>query len=165
MDADFLAATRDICENKQFQRLGEFQHHDATILDHSLKVAVLAYKTARLLGLDWRAAARGGLLHDFFLYNWRTERIVRGNKRILHGFIHPTIALETAEKEFILSPKERDSILKHMWPLTWPFVPGFHFLPPLYPESWIVNLADIFVSLRETRQAVFGNCPMGRDRV
>ncbi len=150
----FQEATADIRENGNFQRLGEFLHHGASILDHSERVAVLAFKAAQLLGLDSRAAARGGLLHDFFLYDWRSERIERKGRKILHGFIHPTIALENAEREFTLTPRERDIILKHMWPLTWPFVPGFHLLPPLYPESWLVNLADTFVSLRETKASV-----------
>ncbi len=40
-----------------------------TTLDHSLFVAYWSYRAARTLGLDEAAAARGGLLHDLYLYD------------------------------------------------------------------------------------------------
>ncbi|MFP4362263.1 MAG: hypothetical protein ACLFR1_00205 [Spirochaetia bacterium] len=141
-DKKYIEITKDIFENECFQKMEEYEHHDSTILEHVISVSVLSYDIARLLHLDYRAAARGGLLHDFFLYNWRTKRIVRNGKKILHGFIHPEIALDNAEGEFSLTKIERDIILKHMWPLTIP--------PPRYLESFIVNFADTFVSLRES---------------
>lgn len=37
----------------------------------------------------------------------------------------PKSALQNAEKEFLLNDKEKDIILKHMWPVTLPF-PKIH---------------------------------------
>ena len=42
----------------------------------------------------------------------------------------------------------QDIIKKHMWPLT--------VIPPSYKESWVVTVADKYVSARETLRGVFG---------
>lgn len=128
-----LPFVQDILHNEDFQSLRRYTHHGTTTCyHHTLEVAWLAYRLAIALKLDHVAATRGALLHDFFMYNWRT-----GGPR-LHGFRHPRIALNNASKHFVLGPKEKDSILRHMWPLT--------PLPPRYPESWIVTVADKIVS-------------------
>ena len=128
-----LPFVQDILHNKDFQSLQNYTHHGTTTCyHHTVEVAQLAYTLAKLLKLDYVAATRGALLHDFFMYNWRT-----GGPR-LHGFRHPRIAVNNASKHFALSPKEKDSILRHMWPLT--------PIPPRYPESWIVMVADKIVS-------------------
>ena len=83
---------------------------------------------------------RGALLHDYFLYDWHDKN--RANYQKLHGFYHPGIALRNAEKEYRLSPREKDIIKKHMWPLT--------IVPPRCREAWIVTTADKYCSLLET---------------
>ncbi|MCX8125405.1 MAG: HDIG domain-containing protein [Spirochaetes bacterium] len=131
-----LPFVQDILNNEDFKSLQNYIHHGTTTCyQHTLEVAQLAYRLASLLKLDYVAATRGALLHDFFMYNWRT-----GGPR-LHGFRHPRIALNNSLKYFILSKKEMDSILRHMWPLT--------PLPPRYPESWIVTIADKIVSIKD----------------
>ena len=42
--------------------------------------------------------------------------------------------MDNARKHFVLTEKEKDMILKHMWPLTRPL--------PRYRESFVVSLAD-----------------------
>lgn len=129
-----LSFVQDILHNKDFKSLQRYTHHGTTTCyHHTLEVAWLAYRLATALKRDHVAATRGALLHDFFMYNWRT-----GGPR-LHGFRHPRIAYNNASKHFALSPIEKDSILRHMWPLT--------LLPPRYPESWIVTIADKIVSV------------------
>ena len=94
------------------------------------------------LGCDEKKLVRGALLHDYFLYDWH-KREKRNIHPKLHGFYHPFIALNNAEKEYELSDKEKDIICKHMWPLTlWKL--------PLYRESWLVCFTDKFISIKET---------------
>ena len=69
----------------------------------------------RALGLDERAAARGGLLHDLYLYNWREKSTHPG---VRHGTEHPAIALDNARARFPLTWKEADIIATHMFPYT-----------------------------------------------
>ena len=67
---DFLQTTRELLESDQVRMMGRWKHHGPiSTLDHSLFVAYLSYRAAKVLGLDARAAARGGLLHDLYLYD------------------------------------------------------------------------------------------------
>jgi len=121
-------------------------HHGASVAEHSIAVAALAYRLARLLGVRRRLPqlVRGALLHDFFHYDWHREKPRSGG---LHGFEHPREALENAERDFgPLTRVERDCILRHMWPLT--------PIPPRYAESLIVCAADKLVSLLEMGEAL-----------
>ena len=74
----------------------------------------------------------------------------------LHGFRHPQRALENAEKEYNLTPRERDIIVKHMWPLT--------VLPPTCREAWIVTTADKWCSLLETFRILKGHGAKRKDK-
>ena len=116
------------------------QHADVSCLEHCLWVAYLSYWICERLNLsvDRRSLIRGALLHDFFLYDWHKKSSRKG----LHGFTHPRAALENAERLFPLNGKEKDIILRHMWPLT--------PVPPRYLESYVVSLSDKFCSLVET---------------
>ena len=50
------------------------QHTDGvTRYDHCLCVAYFSFTICRILGWDYRAAARGGLLHDLSPYSWEEE--------------------------------------------------------------------------------------------
>ncbi|AKN31522.1 HD family phosphohydrolase [Clostridium carboxidivorans P7] len=114
------------------------QHGNTNCLEHSLYVSYISYMICRRLGLDYRSAARGGLLHDFFLYDWHMRRPQKG----LHGFIHPNIALKNANKYFNLNDNEKDIIQKHMWPLT--------ITLPRYKESFVVLFTDKYCAFMET---------------
>lgn len=121
----FQDLVQDILEHPEFQQLSNFPHHKPfTILDHSLHVAWLTFIWSERLrkitpSYDSRSATRGALLHDFFLYDWH---LPRSDGKHWHGFRHPRIACQNAERCFCLSKKEQDIILHHMWPLTprWP---------------------------------------------
>lgn len=140
VDVDELQAFSQIIKHlllhPEVAKLAHFRHHRMiTRLDHCLEVAWLSYVLARRFSLDGAAAARGGLLHDLFLYEWLTE----GPR--LHGFRHPRICVENARKVTSLSEKEEDIIRKHMWPLT--------FSPPRYIESWIVCFVDTHCTVKD----------------
>ncbi len=121
----------DILEYDKYLKIKEFNHHyDTNIFEHCVDVAYSSYIVTKALGLDYKSTVRAAMLHDFFLYNWRTHIPEEG----LHGFVHPSIAYRNAKEKFDLNKKETDIILKHMFPLT--------IKPPKYIESIIVCLSD-----------------------
>lgn len=129
---------RDLNESGALAPLSGFRQHGSyTRLDHCFNVSYLSYALCLRLGLDYRAAARGGLLHDFFLYDWHTTKHEEGQ----HAFLHPHIALANAERHFELTPKERDIIVKHMWPLT--------ISLPKSPEAFLVSCVDKYCAAEE----------------
>ena len=135
----------DILNNEEYQQLASFTHHKPfTTLEHSLRVAQIAYnwsiKLEKALNLDTYAITRGALLHDFFLYDWHE---LRPNGSRWHGFRHPRIACQNAERCFSISEKEKDIILSHMWPLT-PRIPHSR-------EAFLVMMADKMASIQEFR--------------
>ncbi len=137
-DAEYIYYIRDLIEHSEVLRLRHFTHHrSVNCLEHSLHVSYASYRICKRLGLDYKAAARGGLLHDFFLYDWREEKHDEG----MHAFVHPKIALRNASRHFAVSPKEADIIVKHMWPLT--------IRLPKSPEAFIVSMIDKVCAVAE----------------
>jgi len=137
----FRDCSLELLKSEDVQLMGTFiQHANISCLDHSISVAYYSYCLCRKLNLnvDCRSIIRGALLHDFFLYDWHVTKNPRG----LHGFKHPLTALENAEEHFALNDREKDIIVKHMWPLT--------LTPPRYKEALIVSLSDKFCSIIET---------------
>lgn len=129
----------DLLENGAVRSMGSFiQHGDITCLEHSLYVSFLSYLACKRLGLDFRSAARGALLHDFFLYDWHDHAPEEGP----HGIVHPRISLRNAEARFELNRLERQIIRRHMWPVT--------LLPPTSPEAIVVCAVDKYCAVRET---------------
>ncbi len=140
-DAEYLAEVGDILGNETVLSMEKYpQHGHTSCLAHSVAVSYLSWRSCKKLGLNARAAARGGLLHDLFLYDWHTRYKEAGDA--FHGLTHPRIALENAARQFRLSEKERDIILKHMWPLT--------LRLPRHRESFVVLFYDKICSARET---------------
>lgn len=133
---EFIRILKPLLETPEVKQLADYKHHwNKNRLEHSLEVAWHGYYVSKKFGLDFTAAARAGLLHDLFFYDWLTE----GPR--LHGFRHPRISLANASKIASLSARERDIIRKHMWPLT--------VVPPRYPESWIVCIADTYCGIKD----------------
>ena len=128
-------------EHMRIER-SSFQHGIVTTYAHSIRVACLAVWFADRLHLwnrvDQRSLVRAALLHDYFLYDWH----VSDPSHRLHGFTHPFCALRNAEHDFALNARERNIIVRHMFPL----VP----VPPACREAWIVCCADKVCALRET---------------
>lgn len=119
------------------------QHGDVSVYEHVVAVAVESCRMADALArhgiaVDRPSLVRGALLHDYFLYDWHDPEPWHR----LHGFRHPFFALRNAENDFTLDERERNIIVRHMFPL----VP----VPPTCREAWIVCGADKLVALRET---------------
>lgn len=141
LEREFRTIIQDIDSNEEFRRLRLYFHHNSSIYDHARRVSYLSYRISKLLKLDYRSAARGALLHDFFLYDWRNHDEPDLARDRYHGAAHPWIALRNAERNFSLNEIERDIIVKHMWPLT--------IVPPRYKESYVVSFADKLLSSQE----------------
>ena len=137
---EFRAIIKDIVENDTVQQMRNFrQHYDTSCFDHCYKVALISYIICKKLNLDYISAARAGMLHDLFLYDWRIHE--PGRKRF-HAFHHPRIALNNSLKIFSLNKKEQDIILKHMWPIT--------VIPPKSIEAFIITFVDKYCALLES---------------
>lgn len=135
---EYTDCVRDLLDNQVMHRLDGFvQHGSVTSLDHSLSVSYYSFLVCKYLHLDYCSAARGGLLHDLFLYDWHKTKVFAG----MHTFNHPHTALENASRHFKLNKVEKDIIVKHMWPVT--------IIPPKYRESFIVSLIDKYCAIIE----------------
>lgn len=126
----------DIISNEEYLKLKRFCHHgECSRFDHSVRVARLSWKISNLLHLNSRESARGAMLHDFYLYcNHEREPME-------HIRSHPKDALNLAKTHFELTEREAEIILCHMWPLA--------DRRPVYPESYIVNIADTLCAVME----------------
>jgi uncharacterized membrane protein/HD superfamily phosphodiesterase len=140
-EPEYYEIIREIGEHEEFLKLKEFFHHNSSIYVHVQDVAYLSYRLCKFLKLDHHSAARGALLHDFFLYDWRNHDEPDLHRNKYHGIEHPAIALTNARKHFSINEIEEDIIRKHMWPLT--------LVPPKYKESFIVSFADKYLSSKE----------------
>lgn len=137
---EFKEIIQDITENSSVLSLKEHvQHMRGSRYAHCYQVAFYTYVLTKRLGLDYISATRGAMLHDFYFYNWRNKG-VEGQKRF-HAYRHPRIALNNAIENFDLNEVEKDIILKHMWPLTFPF--------PKFMEGYIVTFVDKYCATKE----------------
>ncbi|MCX5850139.1 MAG: hypothetical protein NTW65_11920 [Deltaproteobacteria bacterium] len=138
---EFYDIINDIYEHDEVLKLKEHYHHNSSIYEHVMDVSYFSYRACKFLKLDYQSAARGALLHDFFLYDWRNHDVPDLPEEKFHGIEHPKIALVNAEKHFTLNDIEKDIVIKHMWPLT--------LVPPKYKESFIVSFADKYLASKE----------------
>lgn len=138
---EYMECVRDILEHPVFQSMDQYiQHGDTTCKSHCIQVSYLGYKICKRMGGNWRSAARAGLLHDFFLYDWHTY--ARDTGKHFHGFTHPRTAHRNAVTYFDLTREEETIVLRHMWPLT--------PVPPVTKAGYAITWADKICSTRET---------------
>lgn len=135
----FFNCIADLLGEEDVQSMGKGMQHIPSVntLGHCLHVSYISYRLCRFLNLRAAEAARGGLLHDMFLYD---QRAAVNRKGHLSG--HPAIALENASQRFDLSGTEQDAIYNHMWPIT----------PRNFPQSKeaaIVCLVDKICAVAE----------------
>lgn len=130
-----LAKTTRILEMKKY-----IQHGSTSVFEHMLSVAYMSLRLALFFrkNVNKESMVRGALLHDYFLYDWHNKK----TRHKLHGFYHPGVALKNAQEYLNLNDTEKDVILHHMFPLTFP--------APVTKEGFYVSCADKLVSLYET---------------
>lgn len=135
----YLKSVEDLIRHPQILSMKQYPHHgQVDCYEHSLRVSYVAYQLGLKLRMDARSLARGGMLHDFYLYDWH----IKGERKGLHGFTHAKRSLMNARQYFSLTKLEEEIIKGHMWPLN----PGL----PTYPETYILMLADRYCTLSES---------------
>lgn len=147
--SDYYKIVDEILNNDEFIKRKKFPHHDQiSVYDHCLAVSKLSYMLARKMNLDYKSAAIGGLLHDFYSKPWQNSE--KADKFLdAHGFTHARDALLNAHKYFphLMNEKIDDIILRHMFPL--------NKIPPKYKEGWIVTTVDKYISLEVMKNPKF----------
>lgn len=139
-DTEFLSIISDMINNKTVLEMKNFrQHCNTSCFDHCLVASYFCYKICKKYNLDYVSCARAAMVHDLFLYDWRKRQ---DGRKGLHAFTHPFTAYKNASSIFKLNEKEKDIILKHMWPVT--------FKLPKYKESFVLTYVDKKCALLET---------------
>lgn len=136
--AEYLDCVQDLLDHPSVQSMEQYTQHGGTsILEHAMSVSYLSYKVCKARGYDYRSAARGGLLHDFFLYQRHVDKPYKG----WHTTGHPRLALKNALELFDINEVEQDIIKKHMWPIC--------LGAPRYRESFMVSMVDKYCCATE----------------
>ena len=139
-DKEFQDIIKPLIANETVQKMKNFrQHYETTCFDHCYVVSYYCYLICKKYNLDYKSAARAGMLHDLFLYDWRKRQ--EGRKG-LHAFTHGKTACDNASAIFSLNEKEKDMIIKHMWPVTTKFPKSF--------EGFILTFVDKYCAMSET---------------
>ncbi len=139
-DIEFQKIIKELIINDTVLQMKNFIHHyETTCFDHCYTVSYYCYLICKKLKLDFKSAARAGMLHDLFLYNWREKQ---PDTKGLHAFTHGKIASENASKLFDLNDKEKNMIIEHMWPVTYKI--------PTSIESFILTFVDKYSAISES---------------
>ena len=138
-DKEYIEIISELLKNEKVLKIKQYrQHHNISCFDHCLFVSYNTYLICKKHRLDYISAARAGLLHDLFLYDWRKRE---NGRKGLHAFTHPKEALRQALTITELNDKEQDIMKNHMWPVT----PKF----PRYKETYIITLVDKYSAVAE----------------
>ena len=138
---EFMQIVGPLLQNETVQEMKKYrQHYETSCFDHCLYVSYNLYLLCKKYKLDYVSAARAGLVHDLFLYDWRKRQ--EGRKG-LHAYTHARTAYENAKTIFNLNKKEKDIILKHMWPVTIAF--------PKYKETFLMTYVDKYFAYSERK--------------
>lgn len=140
---EFYSYIKDLVHHPYVLKMKNFPHHcETNCYQHCLNVAYFNYRICKFFHLDAKSAARAGMLHDLFLYDWRGHWKKTGDP--VHAMTHPHAALRNAKRYFKLNKLEEEMIVKHMFPVT--------PIPPTHWETWIITLTDKYC----------GTCEIGR---
>ena len=114
-------------------------HRGSNCYIHSFMVAKTAiHRALKKKNVNLKILLYAAVFHDYYLYDWRTDR----SKKKGHGKNHPGIAIENAKKDFDL-PEESEAIIRsHMWPINFK-------LFPKTKEARLLTLADKRIATRE----------------
>ena len=85
-DIEFQNIIKELIENETVKQMKQYrQHYETTCFDHCYTVSYYCYLICKKYHLDYKSAARAGMLHDLFLYDWR---IRQPDRKGLHAFTH-----------------------------------------------------------------------------
>lgn len=143
-ETEFLEIIEELITNETVQQMKNFrQHYQTSCYDHCYLAAYYCYIICKKYNLDYCSATRAAMLHDLFLYDWRERQPTRKG---LHAFTHGKTAMDNACQLFDLNEKEKDIILKHMWPVTIAF--------PNSIEGFILTFVDKYCAMSETFEEI-----------
>lgn len=140
IDNEYLEINKEILINEEFLKRTKYHHHEnRSVYVHCLLVSLYSYKIAKKLNLDYKSAAIGGLLHDFYYEDWQLNK-TKTTLFKAHGFVHAKEAVNNSKIYFpeLMNEKIENTIKRHMFPL--------NIVPPFYVESWIVCIVDKYCS-------------------
>ena len=104
---EYFEFVKDLLDSDVVNEMKNFRHHySTTCYQHCINVSYYNYLVCRKLGLNSRSAARAGLLHDLFLYDWRDREKKKGE--MPHGMTHPKVALNNAKQHFEIGKREEN---------------------------------------------------------
>ena len=139
-DIEFQDIIKPLIENGTVQQMKNFrQHYETSCYEHCYMAAYYCYLICKKFHLDYKSATRAAMLHDLFLYDWRERQ---PDRKGFHAFTHGKQACENACKLFDLNKKEKDIIVKHMWPVTISF--------PKSLEGFILTFVDKYCAISES---------------
>lgn len=139
-DNEFQMIIKDLITNDTVKQMKNFrQHYETTCYDHCYTASYYCYLICKKYNLDYKSAARAAMLHDLFLYDWRERQ---PDRKGLHAFTHGKTACENACKLFNLNEKEKDMIIKHMWPVTLEL--------PRSLEGFVLTFVDKYCAMSES---------------
>ena len=73
-DPRYYNIVKGILNSPEFQKRKTYKHHDdCSVFEHCLSVSYISYRYCRKLKLNYRDAAIGGLLHDFYETPWQDD--------------------------------------------------------------------------------------------
>ena len=135
---EFKEIIKELIQNETVQSMKKYiQHCNTNCYDHCYKVSYYCYKISKKYNWDYKSAARGAMLHDLFLYNWREKNGRKG----LHAFTHGKTSCENACNLFQLNEKEKNMIIRHMFPVT--------IVPPKSKEGMLLTIVDKYCTILE----------------
>lgn len=135
-DDDYLILVRPILDHEVFSTVEMMPHHGGNRLIHSMRVSYYSYKLSKKLGLDYKASAIAGLLHDFYTINDPKSFF----KYLKFQNTHPKLARDNSKKYFNVTDKEANMIVTHMFPFT---------KPSKYIEGWVISIIDKGIAIYE----------------
>ena len=138
-DKEYMSIINELLNKEKVQQMKKYrQHYNINCFYHCLFVSYNTYLICKKHNLDYISAARAGMVHDLFLYDWRKRE--RGRKG-LHAYTHGKTAFKKASEILNLNDKEKDMIIKHMWPVT--------LAIPKYKETFILTFVDKYFAIAE----------------
>ena len=139
-DIEFQNIIKPLIVNETVQQMKNFrQHYETSCFEHCYMAAYYCCLICKKFNLDYKSATRAAMLHDLFLYDWRERQ---PDRKGLHAFTHGKKACKNACELFDLNEKEKDIIIKHMWPVTISF--------PKSLEGLILTFVDKYCAISES---------------
>ena len=88
-DDEYLSIVAPIMNNYEFKKRKNWQHHEnVSLYEHLVIVSYMSYKICKKKDWNYRDAAIGGLLHDFYYEPWQDNIHKKEKFFKQHGFVH-----------------------------------------------------------------------------